>query len=378
MDHCDVLIIGAGIAGVSAAYELSQSRQVVVLERESQPGYHTTGRSAAIYTKNYGSPAIRALTRASYRFFTEAQPEFADQPLLTPRGALFVAREDQLDVLDAAFAGTQSLVPTIRRIDAAETIRINPALNPEFVGGAIFEPEASDIDVHALHGGFLKGLRKRGGTIVTNADVTTTSRVGDKWIVESGAGNYSADVVINAAGAWCDVIAELAGVRPIGLQPKRRTVFTFDPPPELDISSWPLTIDLDETFYFKPDAGKILCSPADETPSAPCDAQPEEIDVAIAIDRLQTVTNLRVQTIASKWAGLRSFVADKTPVIGMDDEVEGFFWLAAQGGYGIQSSPAAGRVTASLVIDGVLPGDILETGLQEADLAPRRKQSGAP
>lgn len=377
MEHCDVLVIGAGIAGASAAYELSQSRRVIVLERESQPGYHTTGRSAAIYTKNYGSRAIRALTRASYPFFTGTRQGFVDHPLLSPRGALFVGREDQLDVLDAAFTDTQVLVPTLRRLDAAETILINPVLNPEFVGGAIFEPEASDIDVHALHNGFLKGLRGRGGSVVTNADVRAIVHDAGNWVVETAAGRFSAAVVINAAGAWCDVIAELAGVRPIGLEPKRRTVLTFDPPPEIDISSWPLTIDLDESFYFKPDAGKILCSPADETPSAPCDAQPEEIDVAMAIDRLQTMTNLRVRAISSKWAGLRSFVADKTPVIGMDDEADGFFWLAAQGGYGIQTSPAAGRVAASLVIEGVLPDDILEMELREADLAPRRNQTGA-
>ncbi|MBC8269552.1 MAG: FAD-binding oxidoreductase [Rhodospirillaceae bacterium] len=377
MEHCDVLVIGAGIAGASAAYELSQSRRVIVLERESQPGYHTTGRSAAIYTKNYGSRAIRALTRASYPFFTGTRQGFGDHPLLSPRGALFVGREDQLDVLDAAFTDTQVLVPTLRRLDAAETILINPVLNPEFVGGAIFEPEASDIDVHALHNGFLKGLRGRGGSVVTNADVRAIVHDAGNWVVETAAGRFSAAVVINAAGAWCDVIAELAGVRPIGLEPKRRTVLTFDPPPEIDISSWPLTIDLDESFYFKPDAGKILCSPADETPSAPCDAQPEEIDVAMAIDRLQTMTNLRVRAISSKWAGLRSFVADKTPVIGMDDEADGFFWLAAQGGYGIQTSPAAGRVAASLVIEGVLPDDILEMELREADLAPRRNQTGA-
>jgi D-arginine dehydrogenase len=377
MESCDVLIIGAGIAGASAAYELSTSRRVIVLERESQPGYHTTGRSAAIYTKNYGSRVIRALTRASYRFFTKTPQEFIDHQLLTPRGGLFVARGDQLDALDAAFADSHTLVPSIRRLDTAETIRINPVLNPDFVGGAIFEPEASDIDVHALHGGFLKGLRSRGGSVVTNADVSAIAHDAGNWVVETGAGRFSAPVVVNAAGAWCDVIAKLAGVSPIGLEPKRRTVFTFDPPPELDISSWPLTIDFDESFYFKPDAGKILCSPADETPSAPCDAQPEEIDVAIAIDRLQTVTSLQVRTIASKWAGLRSFVADKTPVIGMDDKADGFFWLAAQGGYGIQTSPAAGRVAASLITEGVLPDDILEMELQEADLAPRRNMMGA-
>lgn len=372
MEHCDVLIIGAGIAGASAAYELAAKAGVIVLEGENQPGYHTTGRSAAIYTQNYGNRAIRALTRAGHSFFLRPPQGFSEHPILSQRGAMFVAREDQLDDLDQAFAEAHALVPTIRRIDAAEALEINPVLNPELVGGAMFEPNASDIDVHALHRGFLKGLRDHGGRVVTDARVSAITRKGKLWHVESPAGSFSAPIIVNAAGAWCDQIAELAGVRPVGLVPKRRTVFTFEPPAELDISSWPLTIDMDETFYFKPDAGKILASPADETPSPPCDAQPEELDIAIAIDRLQTVTTLQVRAIDNKWAGLRSFVADKSPVIGMDDQAEGFFWLAGQGGYGIQTSPASGRVTASLILSGTLPEDLIEAGLEQSDLGPQR------
>jgi len=375
MKYCDVLVMGAGIAGASAAYELASKCHVIVLERESQPGYHTTGRSAAIYTQNYGNSAIRALTLASHSFFKNCPQEFIEHPILSPRGAMFVARPDQLDALDKAFAEAHSLVPSMRRIDAGEAIRINPVLNPEFVGGAIFEPDASDIDVHALHSGYLKGLRERGGSVVNNAEVNVITRVGAHWNIKTPAGDFAAPIIVNAAGAWCDSIAEIAGVRPIGLVPKRRTVFTFDPPSDLDSSSWPLTIDLDETFYFKPDAGKILASPADESPSPPCDAQPEEIDVAIAIDRLQKVTSLQVRAITHKWAGLRSFVADKTPVIGIDDEVEGFFWLAGQGGYGIQSSPAAGRTVAALILNGALPDDLIKMGLHETDLSSLRLRS---
>ena len=372
MKYCDIIVIGAGIAGTSAAYELAKKCRVIVLERESQPGYHTTGRSAAIYSQNYGNRAIRALTLASYSFFKNYPQEFTEHPILSPRGAMFVARPDQLAALDNTFAQAHSLVPSIRRIDADEAIRINPVINPAFVAGAIFEPNASDIDVHALHSGYLKGLRERGGSVVNNAEVSVITRTGEHWNIETPAGNFAAPIVVNAAGAWCDTIAEMAGVRPVGLVPKRRTVFTFDPPPGLDISSWPLTIDIDETFYFKPDAGKILASPADETPSPPCDAQPEEIDVAIAIDRLQTKTSLQVRTITNKWAGLRSFVADKTPVIGMDDEAEGFFWLAGQGGYGIQSAPATGSAVAALILDGALPDSLIKMGLREADLSPQR------
>jgi len=372
MENCDVVVIGAGIAGASAAYELAASCRVVVLERENQPGYHTTGRSAAVYTQNYGSRAIRILTLASHSFFNECLEGFSEHPILSPRGAIFVAQADQLATLDSLFTEAHALAPSIRRIDCAEAIRINPVINPEFAAGAIYEPDACDIDVHALHGGYLKGLTKRGGAVVTNAEVKAMTYDKGVWIIETPAGNFAAPIVVNAAGAWCDVIAELAGVRPVGLVPKRRTVFAFDPAPDIDSSSWPLTIDLDETIYFKPDAGRILVSPADETPSAPCDAQPEEIDVAIAIDRLQSVTNLQVRAITSKWAGLRSFVADKTPVIGMDDQADGFFWLAGQGGYGIQSAPASGRAVAALIIDGALPGNLRELTLREADLAPRR------
>lgn len=378
MEHCDVVVVGAGIAGASAAYELAESGRVIVLERESQPGYHTTGRSAAIYTQNYGNRQIRALTMASHSFFNNYPQELIEHPVLSPRGALFIARDDQLDTLDNMFKKARALVSSIRRIETADIIQINPVLKSDYVAGAIFEPDASDIDVHALHSGYLKGLRKRGGTIVCNAEVCEVIRKDNMWNIKTQVGNFAAPIVVNAAGAWCDTIAELAGVRPIGLVPKRRTVFTFDPPADIDISSWPLTIDIDETFYFKPDAGKILASPADETPSAPCDAQPEELDVAMAIDRLQTVTSLQVRAISHKWAGLRSFVADKTPVIGMDNETEGFFWLAGQGGYGIQTAPAAGMAAAALITTGALPDNLSKMGLSEADLGPGRLRQAGP
>jgi len=372
VERCDVIVIGAGIAGASAAYELASSRRVVVLERETQPGYHTTGRSAAIYTQNYGNREIRALTLASHPIFTSFPEGLVEQPILTPRGALFVARKDQLDTLETALTEAQTFVQSIHRIDASEAISLNPAFNPDYIAAAIYEPDARDVDVHALHGTYLKGLKQRGGEVITNAEVTAITRNGKAWTVDTRAGEFSASIVVNAAGAWCDVIAQLAGVRPIGLIPKRRTVFTFDPPDGLDIASWPLTLDIDEQFYFKPEAGKILASPADETPSPPCDAQPEELDVAVAVDRVQTATTLEVRRIAHKWAGLRSFVPDKTPVVGMDDEAEGFFWLAGQGGYGIQTSPAIGRATAALITTGNLPDNLTAMGLREMDLSPQR------
>lgn len=372
MDNVDIIIVGAGIAGASAAYELSASANVALLEQESQPGYHTTGRSAALYTETYGNLPIRILTSAGRAFFKSPPEEFGEHPLLTPRGTLFIAREDQIGSLEEMLSQTPTSVEAVRRLDSAGAIALLPALNPDYVAAAIFEPAAEDIDVHALHGGFLRGMRRRGGRLVTDAGVQTLSRVGGAWVAGTRAGRFAAPVVVNAAGAWCDAIAGLAGVRPCGLIPKRRTAFTFDPPDGIKTSSWPATIDIDEQFYFKPDAGRIIGSPADETPSPPCDAQPEEIDVALGIDRIERATRLSVRRLVNKWAGLRSFVADKTPVVGMDPEAEGFFWLAGQGGYGIQTSPALARATAVLIATGDLPGDLIARGLDKAMLAPDR------
>ena len=368
----DILVIGAGIAGASAAYDLSGNASVTVLEQESQPGYHTTGRSAALFTETYGNLTIRTLTSAG-RAFMKAPPEdFGEHPLLTPRGTLLVAREDQLGALDTALAQTPVAAEPVCRIDTAEAVALNPALNPNYVAAAIYEPAAEDIDVHALHNGYLRGLRRRGGRVVTGAEVKALSREGGAWVAQTRAGRFAAPVVVNAAGAWCDVIAGLAGVRPCGLVPKRRTAFTFDAPDGLDISAWPATIDIDEQFYFKPEAGRILGSPADETPSPPCDTQPEELDVALGIDRIEKATILTVRRLINKWAGLRSFVADKTPVVGFEPEADGFFWLAGQGGYGIQTSPALSRVVAALVTTGDLPADIKARGLDKAMLSPAR------
>jgi D-arginine dehydrogenase len=269
-------------------------------------------------------------------------------------------------------AQTPTTVEPVRRIDAAEAIALNPALNPDYIAAAIYEPAARDIDVHALHGGYLRALRQRGGRLVTGAGVQALSRDGGTWVAGTRAGNFAAPIVVNAAGAWCDEVAGLAGVRPCGLVPKRRTVFTFDAPDGLDISAWPATIDIDEQFFFKPDAGRILGSPADETPSLPCDAQPEVLDVALGIDRIEKATNLTVRRLVNKWAGLRSFVADKTPVVGMDTQADGFFWLAGQGGYGIQTSPALSRAVAALITTGDLPAELTARGLDKAMLAPAR------
>jgi D-arginine dehydrogenase len=224
-----------------------------------------------------------------------------------------------------------------------------PILKPEHVEAALFEPDASDVDVHSLHDGYLRLLKMRGGVLVTDADVQALERRAGTWRARTPAGVFSAPILVNAAGAWADVIAAKAGVRQQAISPRRRTALLIELPPELDPESWPLTVDIDETIYFRPDAGLLMLSPADETPVEPCDVQPEEIDVAIAIDRFERMTSIKVARLRKKWAGLRSFGPDRSPIIGYDPGADGFFWLAGQGGYGIQSAPAAAQLAADLV-----------------------------
>ncbi len=368
----DFLIIGGGIAGASAACALAEHGSTVVLERETAPGYHTTGRSAAQYTELYGSVAIRALARLSKPFLETPPQGFADHSLLSPRGALFVGAAGDEPAVEALLGFANGRPGIVRDIGAAGACALVPALRPEVAKYALHEPASQDIDVHALHGGFMKALRARGGMLVTDAEATVVERKGGRWHVSSTAGDFAAPVLVNAAGAWADAVAGLAGVRTIGLVPKRRTAIRFAPDPAMDISRWPLTIDAAETWYIKPDAGRLMGSPADETPSAPCDAQPEEMDVAVAIDRIERATTLSIRRIEHRWAGLRSFAPDKTPAVGFAPDTQGFFWLAGQGGYGIKTSPAMAEAAASLICTGALPARYAEEGLTAAMLAPGR------
>ena len=372
MKNCDFLVVGAGMAGASAAYELAALGVVILLEREDIPGYHTTGRSAAIFTEAYGNRAIRGLTIAS-RAFYDAPPEgFGADPLLTPRGALFIGRDDQRATLERHYSDCHALVPSVCLVDGAQARELVPILRPDYVAGAVYEPDAMGIDVNALHQGYLRGLKARGGALVTDAEVTGLTRTGGLWRAATRAGNYAAPVVVNAAGAWCDVVAEMAGARAIGLVPKRRTAFIFDAPDGADPDGWPLLADIGEEFYIKPDGGRLLGSPADETPMPPQDIQPDELDIAIAVDRIEKATTVKIRRIRNKWAGLRSFVADKTLVAGFDCAAVGLFWLAGQGGYGIQTAPAMAAITAALASGGEFPAHVAERGVNAADLDPAR------
>jgi D-arginine dehydrogenase len=371
-ETADFLVIGAGMAGASAAAHLAEHGRVIVLEREDQPGYHSTGRSAALFSESYGNLPVRLLTRAGRAYYESRADGLAEHPILTPRGALIFAMPGQERLLDEGWAELSPLHPTMQRLDAGETRALVPVLRPEKVVAAIYEPSEMDIDVHGLHGAYLRRLRRNGGRLVTSAPVGALTRHGGAWTAQTPVGDFTAPVVVNASGAWADTVAALAGLPPVGLVPKRRTALIVAAPPGIEVAAWPIAIDAAETGYFKPEAGKLLVSPADETPVPPCDVQPEEIDVAIAIERLLERTTIAVRSVERKWAGLRSFVADKTPVAGFDPLADGFFWLAGQGGYGIQTAEGLARTTAALISDGRLPDDLAAAGLEAAALSPAR------
>ena len=368
-ETADFIVIGAGMAGASAAAELARSARVILLERESQPGYHTTGRSAALFTVAYGPPVIRALSRASHAFFRGEGPGNPPPGLIQPRGALFVARADQADEVAALRAELGDAVEPVTGAAAREMV---PLLRPDQTASALIDRSAADIEVHGLHQHYLKTFRARDGALHLKSEVLGIARTGDDWVVETPKGALRAPVVINAAGAWADVVAGMAGVRPLGLRPLRRTALLIAPPAGVVPDRWPMVIGVAEDFYLKPDAGKLLISPADETPSAPCDAQPEELDVAICVDRIETALDIQVRRIEHKWAGLRSFLPDGSPAVGYDSGTPGFFWLAGQGGYGIQTAPAMARTAAALALGDPIPGDIAAEGVTEAGLSPMR------
>jgi len=373
----DVIVIGAGIAGASAAYFLAGPRRVLVLEAEAQPGYHTTGRSAAVFAPSYGNRDVRALTLASRDFFARPPAGFADHPLLVPRGALWIARRDQIAALERLEAAVALQVPLQREDGEFARARV-PVLRASYVEACLWDPEVAEIDVHALLQGFLRGVRAAGGQVRCAARVGALDFRRGRWNVRLDGEYVRAQWVVNAAGAWADTVGRLVGARPIGLQPKLRTASLVAPPEGLVVAGWPVTLDIDERFYFKPDTGSILLSPADETDSPACDARPRDLDVAVAVERFEAATTIDVRRVTHTWAGLRSFVVDRTPVLGTDPELPGFVWAAAQGGYGIQTAPAAGACVAGIVTTGDIPPACAGFGLTRAALSPARLLGGEP
>ena len=368
------LIVGAGMAGASLAWRLAQRGEAVtLLEREAQPGTHSTGRSAAMFMESYGPAQVRALTRAGRRFYLDPPPGFADDALMSPRAALTVASPDQLAQLDAHHASLSGVGTRLSRLNAAQAIDLLPILAAPMVGGGVLDEDGYDMDVNALLQGFLRGARAAGATLRTGAEVVRAVHDGSGWAVQLNTGEtLRADNLVNAAGAWVDQVAACAGVKPIGIEPRRRSAFTFRAPEAMDVSGWPMAIDVGETWYLKPDAGQLLGSPANADATTPHDVQPEELDIATGIYRIEEMTTLQIRRPTAVWAGLRSFVRDGDLVIGFDATAPRFFWLAAQGGYGIQSAAGVSLLAASQILGDGLPPELAERGVQVQAVSPDR------
>ncbi len=385
-DIYDYIIIGAGMAGVSLAYRIGARGRTLVIEAETQPGYHASGRSAAMFMETYGTQTIRALTRASRNFFVSPPAGFSDHPLLTDRGVLYLVREDQMgrkqEVLDQMH-GTSGM---IREVTAQEVLARVPCVRPEGLVCAIEEPDAKDVDVHTLLHGFLRGSRRAGVEYVFGARVGEAVQEGNSgWRMSLPDGRMvRGRVVINAAGAWAQQVANQFGAMNIGLQPRRRSAFTFkptcsgmtEPMAAESFAHWPAVVSIDESFYFKPDAGLLLGSSANADPVDAHDVVPEEIDIATGIDRITTATTLDIRRPAHTWAGLRSFVRDGDFAIGWDPCLPGFFWLAAQGGYGIQTSPGASLLASNLLLGEPMDESLRCEGVNPDAVSPGRLKAG--
>ncbi len=344
MTHADVIVIGGGIAGASAAAMLAEHMSVLLLEAEPRTGYHSTGRSAAIFIRNYGNATLRALNAVS-ALFMEAPEGVADSSLLSPRGELLLAEEDEVDDLEAYVAGATGM----EMLSPAQAVELVPILRPERIARAAIEWDAQDIDVDRMLSGYQRLFTTRGGRIVTGAPVTAMRRSGGIWQVTADGTDYAGPIVVNAAGDWAGAVAEMAGASPIGVQPMRRTAAILPAPEGHDVRRWPLFGSVTERWYAKPEAGKLMVSPADEDPVEPQDAWADDMVLAEGLHRFEQAVTVPVTRVEHSWAGLRNFAPDRTPLTGFDARAEGFFWLAGQGGYGVQTAPALSRLTAALI-----------------------------
>ncbi len=365
MKTVDFLIVGAGVAGLSSGARLARHGSVIVCEAEEAPGMHASGRSAAFAHFDMADPVVCALTAASIPMFEE--------PAARMHPALFVALEGQEKTLERLARNYRHWVPGVRSLDPKDAVQIMPALRPEAIRGALFHDEGRKLDAHAMLEGHRKALHEAGGLVLTKAPVTAMCHHGGFWTVDTPQGSYRAKIVVNAAGAWVDRVARLASVGPIGIRPLRRTVITFDAPEGRDVAAWPFTKTVGPGVYIEPEGqGRLLACPMDEHPSDPCDAYPEEEDVALAAWRVEQTTTLTVRRIAAKWAGLRSFAPDNRPVAGFDAQAPNFFWLAGQGGFGLQTSPAMALAVEALATHADWPEELRAVGVGPSDLSAAR------
>jgi D-arginine dehydrogenase len=368
MKNFDIIVIGAGIAGASVAARLASETTVCVLEMEDRAGYHTTGRSAAAYEPNYGPREMLAFARASKDFLEQPPTGFADQAILTCRNSLFVEAQSQE-------AHTENLLSSsigLEEISVSQAQSLMPVLRDAYAQRIFLDTSSADIDVDVLHRGFLKMLKQHHGELVTNAPATAIERKHGTWHVTTPNGVYTAKTIVNCAGAWGDLIAKMAGARPVGLVPKRRSIAIVPTPQGIDSRGWPFISDTGETWYCKPQSGKLMVSSADTTPVEPHDAYADDMAIAEGIDRMMQATTIEVDRVDHSWGGLRTFMEDGIPAVGYDPHTEDFFWLVGQGGYGIMTSPALSAAAAELVLHRPFPAAMRDRGIEHSMIAPER------
>ena len=372
MQTFDIAIIGGGIAGISLAYFLAPHRSVAVLEQESALGYHSTGRSAAEFTLRDNPPLVNALARASHAFMTAPPEGFASVPLLIARGSVIFGAEDKAGLVRKRFEEATALGFAVEWLDETALLARAPILNPAYCAAAYFDPDYWDIEVDALLQAYARHARHNGAQILENRAFASARRVGGKWLIETNGETIAADVLVNAAGGWADSVAQLCGVAPVGVVPHRRTAVTIDLPEGIDAGRLPEMNEIEDSFYFKPEGGRLLASPADATPCEPADVQPEELDIAYAAHYVEEATTVKVRRVFSSWAGMRSFAADRLPVVGPAPDEPAFFWLAGQGGYGILTSPALGSLAAALLAGQPVPDLLAREGIGAETFSPAR------
>jgi D-arginine dehydrogenase len=363
--HVDVAVIGGGIAGLSVAAFLSGRTSVVVIEKEPTLGYHATGRSAALYTECYGEEPIRRLTLASKPFFVDGA-----EPFGTPRGVVFLAPRDHLTAVSDFSSTFSPLVPDLEQLSPSQVHALVPVISAKNTAGGVFEPSALDLDVHGIQESYAATVRQHGGQIITASEGTAFTQADGMWRIESGEHTITADTLVDAAGPWGDRVASKAGVKPLGLTPFKRCVFTFDP--GLPTADWPMVVDMGERWYMKPEGPHLLGSAASEIPEEPSDARHDEHDIALGIMRITEATTLTIRSVKNQWAGLRTFTPDRVPAVGFDPDVPNFFWLVGQGGYGIHTSPALGAMAASLIVGNRIPDRIAAHGITSEMFDPVR------